>query len=250
MKEKISCIIVDDEPAAREIIAGHLSKIDSLTVVGSCAGAVEAFNLINSHKIDLIFLDINMPEITGLSFAKSISKEIKIIFTTAYREYAIDGFDLQAVDYLLKPISFERLYRSVSAYFTVCNKKPTPAGNEASQQGNDFMFVRADRKMIRINFSDIIYIESLNDYLKIHTATNTIVIRETISNIEAKLPFPDFIRVHRSFIASLAHIDSYTNEHVEINSKAIPISRSYKSSVLERLEKWAVGKYAGSYERQ
>ncbi len=240
MAEKISCIIIDDEPTAREIIATHLAKIESVKVVGSCAGAGEAFNLINAHKVDLIFLDINMPEISGLSFARSINKDIKIIFTTAYREYAIDGFDLQAVDYLLKPISFERLYRAVNSYQTIHFNKEEQQLSKKNEVHNDFMFVRSDRKMIRINFAEICYIESLSDYLKIHTRDTPIVIRETMSNIEKELPETDFIRVHRSFIISLAALDSYTSEYAEINGNAIPISRSYKSAVLEKLEKWAV----------
>jgi two-component system LytT family response regulator len=240
MVKTISCIIVDDEPTAREIIEDHLSKIENVKIVGSCANANHAFSLINAHKIDLIFLDINMPEISGLSFARSINKEIKIIFTTAYREYAMDGFDLQAVDYLLKPISFERLTRAVNSFFQIhFNKKEHPL-QENIPVHNDFMFVRSDRKMIRINFAEIFYIESLNDYLKIHIRNQKIVIRETISNIEKQLPNSSFIRIHRSFIISLSALDSYTSEYVEIKGNTIPISRSYKSAVLEKLDKWAL----------
>ncbi len=240
MVEKIACIIVDDEPTAREIIAEHLSKIDNITIVGSCAGANEAFTLINAHKVDLIFLDINMSEISGLSFARTISKDIKIIFTTAYREYAVDGFDLQAVDYLLKPISFDRLFRAVNSFYNVHFKNHQLQVQEKQEMQNDFMFVRSDRIMIKINFPEICYIESLNDYLKIHTRTDKIVIRETMSNIEKELPESGFIRTHRSFIVSLAALESYTNEYLEIKGKAIPISRSYKSTVLDKLEKWAL----------
>lgn len=239
MAIKISCIIVDDEPTAREVIAAHLAKIHHVNVIGSCESAGEAFSLINAYKVDLIFLDINMPEISGLSFARSINPEIKIIFTTAYREYAVDGFDLQAVDYLLKPISFERLLRAVNTFSNIHFKEAQQFSLEKEVQ-QDFMFVRADRKMIRINFDDICYIESLSDYLKIHTRSGSIVIRETISNIEKELPDPDFIRIHRSFIVSLAAVDSYTNEHLEVAGKALPISRSYKATVLEKLEKWAM----------
>jgi len=240
MPEKISCIIVDDEPVAREIIESHLSKINSVNIIGTCESAGEAFSLINEHKVDLIFLDINMPEISGLSFARSINSDIKIIFTTAYREYAIDGFDLQAVDYLLKPISFERLLRAVNSYFKIHFKKEEQPIGEGKKDQNDFIFVRLDRKMIRIDLSEISYIESLSDYLKIHTNNSSIVIRESISNIEKELPDSKFIRTHRSFIISLAALDSYTNEYLEVNGKAIPISRSYKSSVLKKLEKWSV----------
>ncbi|MBK6265658.1 response regulator transcription factor [Marivirga sp. S37H4] len=237
MDRKVSCIIVDDEPTAREILLNHLSKIEQVKVVGSCSSAVEAFNLISTHQVDLIFLDINMPEISGLSFAKSINKDLKIIFTTAYREYAIEGFDLQAVDYLLKPISFERLFKSVNLYFDVYHSKEAPVKENTMLSSNDFMFVKADRKMVKIDHSDIIYIESFSDYLKIHTKSNTVITRETISNIEAKLPTENFIRVHRSFIISIPHIISYTNEYVEVKGSTIPIGRTHKSFVLERLER-------------
>lgn len=240
MVNKISCIIVDDEPTAREVIAAHLARINHVEVLGSCESATAAFGLINANKVDLIFLDINMPEISGLSFARSINPEIKIIFTTAYREYAVDGFDLQAVDYLLKPISFERLLRAVNTFSHIHYNKVEQQFSSEKEVQQDFMFVRADRKMIRINFEDICYIESLSDYLKIHTRTGSIVIRETISNIEKELQDLDFIRIHRSFIVSLAAVDSYTNEHLEVAGKALPISRSYKSIVLAKLEKWAM----------
>ncbi|GHA33949.1 DNA-binding response regulator [Salinimicrobium marinum] len=240
MDNKISCIIVDDEPTAREVIATHLARISHVEVLGSCESAAQAFGLINANKVDLIFLDINMPEISGLSFARSINPELKIIFTTAYREYAVDGFDLQAVDYLLKPISFERLLRAVNTFSSIHFKSGANQFSSEKEFRQDFIFFRADRKMIRINFQDIFYIESLSDYLKIHTRNGSLVIRETISNIEKELPEPDFIRIHRSFIVSLAALDSYTNEHLEVAGKALPISRSYKAAVLEKLEKWAM----------
>ena len=236
MSKMINCIIVDDEPVAREILENHLQRINGIHVSATCKNAVEAFNVINSHKIDLIFLDINMPEISGLSFARSINKNIKIIFTTAYREYAIDGFDLKAVDYLLKPVSFERIHQAVNKYknenLTIT---PEPA-IELSLDKNDFIFVKAERKMIKINFADVDYIESLSDYVKIHLKHKTIITRETITNIEAKLPQRDFLRIHRSYIISIHKIESFTNEFVEINKKAIPISRSYKNDVKLRLD--------------
>ena len=236
MNKKITCIIVDDEKIAREIIANHLSKMDRIEVIASCANAIEAFNTINSNQIDLVFLDINMPDISGLSFAKSINKDIKVIFTTAYREYAIDGFNLEAVDYLLKPISYERLYKSLNKYFEVYLKDERLQNNDPLIKENNYIFVKADRKMVKIDFSEIMYVESLSDYIQIHTTNNTITARETISNIEAKLPATDFLRIHRSFIVSINHIKSYTNEFIEVNKKALPISRSYKQNVLGKLE--------------
>lgn len=236
MSKVVNCIIVDDEPIAREILENHLLKIKAINVVATCKNAIEAFNELNSNAIDLIFLDINMPEISGLSFAKSINKNIKVIFTTAYREYAIEGFDLQAVDYLLKPISFERLLQAVNKYFDESISVHTESTSEIIQEKSDFIFVRSDRKMIKINFSDINYVESFSDYIKIHIPNKIIITRETITSIEAKLPKSNFIRIHRSFIASLDKIDSFTNEFVEVKNKALPISRSYKKDVLHRLE--------------
>jgi len=236
MSKMCNCIIVDDEPMAREILENHLQKVDAVNVVATCKNAIEAFNEINLNKIDLIFLDINMPEISGLSFAKSINKNIKVIFTTAYREYAVDGFDLQAVDYLLKPISFERLLQAVHKYLDESIPVTMESTSEIIQEKSNFIFVRSDRKMIKINFSDIYYIESYSDYIKIHIADKIIVTRETITSIEAKLPKNDFIRIHRSYIVAIAKIDSFTSEFIEVNKKAIPISRSYKKDVLIRLE--------------
>ncbi|PKV52074.1 LytTR family two component transcriptional regulator [Aquimarina sp. MAR_2010_214] len=234
MSTKISCIIVDDEPTAREIIASHLSKIDSIEVVATCSNALEAFNCINTQKVDLIFLDINMPEISGISFAKSINKDIKIIFTTAYREYAIEGFDLHAVDYLLKPIAYERLLNAIHNYFEVYHKEESPKIIETSS--NEFIFVRSDRRMKKVDFSEIIYIESYSDYVKIHCSSNTIITRETISTIESKLPQQYFMRTHRSYIISISRIDSFSNEEIIVDHKSIPISRNYKPEVLARLE--------------
>lgn len=236
MPDTIQCIIVDDEPVAREILETLLSRIEAIKVICSCKSAVEAFNAISTHEIDLIFLDINMPEISGLSFAKSINKDIKIIFTTAYREYAVDGFDLQAVDYLLKPISFDRLLQAINKYRNENLVIKNTISESIIDEANDYIFVRSDRKMIKINFSEIKYIESLSDYIKIHLVDNTIITRETITNIEAKLPQNTFIRTHRSFIVSIPNIDSFTNEYIEIGENEIPISRSYKESVLKKLE--------------
>ncbi len=229
------CIIVDNEAIAIDILKNHIEKIESVEIVADCKNAVEAFNIINSENIDLIFLDINMPEISGLSFAKSINSNIKIIFTTAYREYAIDGFDLQAVDYLLKPISFPRLLQAVNKF--ISEKKTSKLESKENNNTNkDYIFVRSERKMVKINFLDINYIESLSDYVKFYLNENIVITRETITNIESKLPKTDFLRVHRSFIISISKINSFTNEYIEIKNKVIPISRSYKKEVLKKLE--------------
>ena len=218
---------------AREIISAHISKIDNLQVIASCSSAIEAFQEISKHDIDLVFLDINMPEISGISFAKSINKNIKVIFTTAYRDYAVEGFELRAVDYLLKPISFERFSKAISAYLDM--QIPLNEVKPIESISNDFIFVRSDRVMVKIDFKSIIYIESYSDYIKIHTTEKVIVTRETISAIEGKLPKNQFLRIHRSFIISIEKIESFTNDHVVINKQSIPISRSYKKEVQQSL---------------
>ena len=225
MRNKLKCVVVDDEPMAREIIEAYIAKTPNLELMASCKNAAEAILFAQEDDVGLFFLDINMPEISGLSLAKIIHKKTQIIFTTAYREYAIDGFNLNVVDYLLKPIAFDRFLQAVQKVSL----------SEITATNNDFMFVRSDRKMVKIDFNSILYIESLSDYLKIFTTEKTIIIRETISSLEEKLPSKKFIRIHRSFIISLKNITSYTNEFIEINQKALPISRSYKESVLQKL---------------
>ncbi|MDB9720915.1 LytTR family DNA-binding domain-containing protein [Winogradskyella sp.] len=236
MVKQISCIIVDDELIAREIIASHLSKIENITVKAQCKNAIEAFNFITTTQVDLVFLDINMPEISGIAFAKSINKNIKIIFTTAYRDYAVEGFNLHAVDYLLKPIAFSRLLKSVNRYFEISS--PTVEIKQEHSEKHNFIFIRSDRKMIKVDFDTIIYVESYSDYIKIHLKNKVLVTRETITAIEAKLPKSQFLRIHRSYIVCIAKIEAFTSEYITINGVALSVSRSYKKDVLKQLEKF------------
>ncbi len=235
MSDKVTCMIVDDEPMAREIISSFVGKIHNLELVATCKNVSEAFSVLQKESIQLIFLDINMPEISGLSLAKSIQHKSQVIFTTAYREYAIEGFDLQAVDYLLKPISFDRFLKAVQKYFDLHVSKEIIKQEIVSEAKETSIFVRSDRKMVKVRFKEINYIESLSDYVKIFTDKETIITRETISNIESKLPSNEFLRTHRSYIVSMPKIDSFTNEFLELDKKVIPISRSYKENVLQKL---------------
>jgi DNA-binding LytR/AlgR family response regulator len=241
MDRTIHCLIVDDELIAREVLEKHLADIGFVYVVGSCKNAVEAINVLSSEKVDLIFLDISMPEISGLALAKTINPNIKVIFTTAYREYAVEGFDLQAVDYLLKPISCDRLLQAIYKYRGESGpEQDTIRAKDTIAEKSDYFYIRADRKMVRINFPDVLYIESLADYVKIHMEGKTVVTRDTLSGIESRLPHNDFIRIHRSFIVSIGKIDSFTSEFVEIAGDQLPISRSYKREVLLALDKWSL----------
>lgn len=229
--ETYQAIIIDDEPMAREILENHLAKITQVNVVAVCKNATEGFSALSKHDVNLVFLDINMPEVTGLMFAKAIQGTTKIIFTTAYREYAVEGFDLQAVDYLLKPISLERLMKALQKFYKEASPK-TKSNNQET-----FTFFRSDRKMIKVDFDHILYIESIGDYLKIHTTNDVIVTRETLLATLEKLPATLFLRTHRSYVVAISSIESFTNEHININNKAIPISRSYRDQVLSTLNR-------------
>jgi DNA-binding LytR/AlgR family response regulator len=231
MKGTYKALIVDDEPTAREILEIHLSKIDSIKVIASCKNAAEAFNQLSKTSIDLIFLDINMPEISGLMFANAIGKQTQIVFTTAHREYAADGFDLQAVDYLLKPISLERLIQAITKFTSMHSQKISEVPSES------FTFIRVDRKMVKVDFEQLIFIESRGDYIQLHTKEQTFTTRETMSNILQKLPQSHFLRTHRSFVVQISKIDSYSNEHITMGRNAIPISRGYRDDVMSRLKR-------------
>ncbi len=235
MPDIIKCIIVDDEPVARDTLETLLSGIEFIKVVSKCRSAIEAFNILNREEVDLVFLDINMPEVSGLSFAKSVNRDIKIIFTTAYREYAVEGFDLQAVDYLLKPVSLERLLQSINKFVDMKPDLNTEIQPGNYQKKEDHVYLRSERKMVKIVFNEVMFIESTGDYIKVILDKGSIITRETITNIEGRLPRGDFIRTHRSFIVSRTKIDSFTNEYIEIGKRQIPISRSYREEVLKEL---------------
>ncbi|GAA0873096.1 LytTR family DNA-binding domain-containing protein [Gangjinia marincola] len=227
-------MIVDDERTAREILVRHLAEESEVEVVAECTNAIEAMQYVKANTVDLVFLDINMPEISGLAFAKVLEQDTPVIFTTAHREYAVEGFELQAVDYLLKPIAKERLQQAIAKLVGRVHV-PLPPSVASKESADAFVFVRENRKMTKIEFEDIVFVESLSDYIKIHLTDKTVVTRETISAFEGKLPGSAFLRIHRSFIVSLAAITGYTNETVEVSGKALPISRSYRAEVVARL---------------
>lgn len=233
---KTKCLIVDDEPLAIKVIESHISKIPSLEIVGTCRNAVEAFDILLKKKVDLIFLDVEMPEISGIDLLKSLKKSLAIIFTTAYRDFALDAYELDAIDYLLKPIPFERFFKSISKYYQWKGEGIEVIGKRAENQPDEpFIYVRSDRKVIKIYLRDILFIESLKDYVKIHLENEVIITKEKISNLEEKLPDAEFIRTHRSFLISVRSIKAFTAEIIELKNHEIPIGRTYKNSVLSFL---------------
>ncbi|WP_299251827.1 LytTR family DNA-binding domain-containing protein [uncultured Aquimarina sp.] len=241
MKAEIKCIVVDDEPLAREIIENYISRIDHLTLVASCGNALEAFNIVANKRIDLIFLDIQMPDLTGIDFLKDLTPSPNVIFTTAYSDYALDAFNLEVIDYLLKPIEFSRFLKSVNRVLKLSKSTSTPLA--LSNNNNDdeynyqdiFIYLKVEKKMQKIFLKNILYIESLKNYIKIKTSDREIIAYKSISSIESVLPSTRFLRVHRSFIISIDHIDAFSTTEIELKGVKIPIGRNYKTSVKEKL---------------
>lgn len=230
---KLKYLVVDDESLARKLIISHTSKIEGLELASECSNAIEASNFLRNHQVDLIFLDIQMPEIGGLQFIRTLKNPPAVIFTTAFREFAPEAFDLDVIDYLLKPISFDRLLKSVNKFFERrINSSPKVAEDEANKS---FIYVKADRKMHKVLVADISYIESLDEYVKVHSQGKVLVSRETISTFEEKLPKNSFVRIHRSFIVSSKLITSVSSDGVEIGGKLLPFGRAYKLKALAEL---------------
>lgn len=234
---KTRCLIVDDEPLAIKLMESHIEKLENLEVVGTSTNAMIAFDILREKKVDLLFLDIQMPQITGIEFLKTLKNPPKVIITTAYRQYAIEGYELDVIDYLLKPISFERFLKAVNKYYHYASRDlnvVTTTGT-ATELPNAFMDVKENKRVIRINLKDIKFIEGLNEYVGIHTFERRIVTKTSLTKIEEKLPGELFIRIHKSFIVPIAKINAFSSTSVEVDNKELPIGRSYKNMVMKTL---------------
>lgn len=228
--KKIRCLVIDDELPAREILKKHITEVEALELCGSCSNAVEAISFLKDNRIDLLFLDIEMPHLLGTDFIRTLKNPPKVIFTTAFRKYALEGFELDAVDYLLKPISFERFLKAVNKILQLnleSSDTTTPAAYHA-ESAPPFLYFRANRKMVKVLFNDILYIEGLNDYIKIITSAKTIITKHLLSSLEEMLPQNEFVRIHKSFIVAIKKIESFNANSVEIGKKEIPIGRLFK----------------------
>lgn len=232
------CIIIDDEPIAIRLIKNHLSAFSNFEIVAECGNALEAMPIISKENIDLLFCDIQMPQITGVEFVRSLTHPPKVIFTTAYRDYAVEAFELQVVDYLLKPISFERFTKAINSFFdhnkTNSNANDSPV---SAEETHDFIFLKADKKYHKINLSDILYFESLGDYVIVFTNEKKIVTKERISNLAESLPANHFMQIHRGYIISIRKIESVGAGFVEIAGKKLPVGRNYKPMLNNLLQK-------------
>jgi DNA-binding LytR/AlgR family response regulator len=237
MHKNIRCLIADDEPPAREIIHRYIENIPGLQLVKECPNALEVLRYLQGEEVDLIFLDINMPQLKGNELLKILKNPPKVILTTAHPEYALEGYELDVVDYLLKPIQFDRFVKAVHKAVQLNGNNLTSTAS-AKQETNQesFVYFRADRKMVKIMLADILYIESMKDYIKVFTPNNVIITKQSISSVEAMLPEKQFIRTHRSFIVSLSKIKSFTHELIEIDKTQIPIGKLFRNNVLKMLQ--------------
>lgn len=223
---KWKCLLVDDEPPALNILEKYIALIEQLEIVDKCNNAFQAMEVLQKKKVDLIFLDIQMPKLSGTSFLKTLKNPPKVIFTTAFKEFASEAFDLDAVDYLVKPVSLERFIKAVNKVIQVNNfieEKPTAVADTAG-----FLYFRADRKMVKVFLDDIIYVESLKDYIKIYRVKEKpLLVKQSMGTLEAMLPEHLFFRVHRSFVVSINKITAFTSHEVEVGEVVIPIGRQY-----------------------
>jgi DNA-binding LytR/AlgR family response regulator len=235
---KTKCIIIDDEPLARDLMRNHISKLENFEIVAECSDAMKALQELRDKKIDLMFIDIEMPQISGIEFLKILKNPPKIIITSAYREYALDSFELDVVDYLLKPITFERFLKAVNKYYQETQEKPEVKElvSEINQKEEPFIYVKENKRLIKVNLDEILYIEGLSEYVQIYTDRKKFITKSSMTNLEEKLPSDGFMRIHKSFIVSLSRIEAFTASTIEVPGKELPIGRSYKNSVLNTLQ--------------
>lgn len=232
---KTRCLLVDDEPLALNVLENHIESIPHLEIVASCQNAFAAMQILKERQpVDVMFLDVQMPKLIGTSFLKTLRNPPKVIFTTAYREYAVEAFELDAVDYLLKPVTLERLIKAVNK-ITV-DTIPFTHDEQTILEHEGFAYFRSERKMIKVSYDDILYIESLKDYVKVVRASDKpLLVKQSISSLENILPANQFVRIHRSFIVSIRKITAFTNHDIEIRGVEIPVGRLY-SQHIERLQ--------------
>ncbi|WP_298738476.1 LytTR family DNA-binding domain-containing protein [uncultured Chitinophaga sp.] len=224
---KIKCVITDDEPVARKGMKGYVEKVDFLELVGVCEDAVALNNLLREKEVHLLFLDIEMPYINGLELLQSLPHPPKVIFTTAYEQYALKGFELEAVDYLLKPISFERFLKAVNRAYEFFKTTPQPVA--------DYLFVKTNDKLVKVNWKDIVYIESLENYVSIYTAQTRYIAHITLKSVIESITDPGFIQTHKSFVVNAAKITGIEGNVIELGKVQVPISRSMKETVMEKI---------------
>ncbi|MBT1701338.1 LytTR family DNA-binding domain-containing protein [Fulvivirgaceae bacterium PWU4] len=234
-----TCLIVDDEPLARNLLTEYVKKVSFLKLVHTCSNPLEALELLRNNPVDILFLDIQMPEITGITFLKILQKKPLVILTTAYSEYALESYELDVVDYLLKPITFDRFLKAVDKAGQRLNTGTAPVAEKVvpSEPTQPFVFVKDGTKLVKINFDDILYVEGLKDYVTIHTKTQKVVSLQRLKSLELQLPADRFIRIHHSYIVALKAIDVIHKGEVQIGNAMIPISDTYRKTFKEFVDR-------------
>lgn len=237
---KIRCLVVDDEPLAKEVLIKYIGQLETLTLAGTCENAIDTLLFLQQHQVDLLFLDIQMPRLSGIDLLKTLTYRPKVIFTTAFREYALEGFELNVLDYLLKPISFERFLMAINKYHAAGVASPVipyPIHPKATTglSATPFMYIKVDKKMVKVFLRDILYIEGLKDYVKVKTIDRSLVTYQRLTYLEEKLPDSQFLRIHRSYIIALDKISSFSSTLIEIGQEELPIGRQYKPEVMKAL---------------
>ncbi len=230
-----TCLIVDDELLARTLIHGFVSKIPALKVAGLCKNPLEAMEIMRTQAIDILFLDIQMPELTGVEFLKVLTNKPAVIFTTAYSEYALEGYQLDVIDYLLKPFSFDRFLKAVNKAMDQIQLRRSNSIPVPPPEDNGHLMLHADHKIYRVALSDILYIEGLKEYVSYYTPEKRIIVLQSLKSIEDTLPADKFIRIHKSYIVPIRRIKSLDGNQVQIGDKYLPIGRSYKDDVMKRV---------------
>ena len=235
----LKCLIVEDEPLARNLMVEYVKKVAYLELVDACSSPLAALEVLRNNTIDLLFLDIQMPEITGITLLKTLQKKPLVILTTAYSEYAIESYELDVVDYLLKPITFDRFLKAVdkASQRLSSASAPAPPAEKISDSAPPFVFVKDGTKLVKIQWADILYVEGLKDYVTIHTKTQKVITLQRLKALETQLPADKFIRVHHSYIVALSAIDAIHKGEIQIGNAFIPISDSYKKSFRDFIEK-------------
>lgn len=241
---KVRCMIVDDEPLAHKVLEKYISQVQRLELVMNCKNAMEAINFLHSNSVDLIFLDINMPDLSGIDFLKTLQHKPQVIFTTAYSEFALESYEYGVTDYLLKPIKFDRFLKAVNKVLDLAKDKPVKTklnkeikeeSEEFSEEENEYVFFKQDSSVYKVKYSEILYVEAFGNYLKVFTVTQKIVARKTMTEFEQELPYENLVRVHKSYFINILKIDKIELNQIHIGDKQISIGTIYKSELLKKL---------------
>ena len=233
----MNAIIVDDEPLAQEVIETYIAQVPEVTLVGKAANAIEANTLLQSQAVDLMFLDVQMPMLNGIDFLKSLARPPLTILTTAYSEFAVEGFNLNVVDYLVKPVALDRFMKAVNK--AVAQRQPSGKTESAEDEEREYIFVKADKKLVKVDFDDVVYIEGLKDYVIIRNEESRVITLQTMKSLEERLPASRFRRVHRSYIVNLAKVQAVEGSSLEVTlkgqTKTIAIGKNYRDGLLEHV---------------